>query len=216
MYKVNRKYHFIYKTTNLITKSYYIGMHSTDNLDDGYLGSGRRLRYSINQYGKENHKRKILEFCKSRQELMSKEKEVVNLNEIAKKECMNLMIGGKGGYPYQHNPEGAKRFQKAGNDAFIEKLKSDPKMRQLFVDLGNRLNESGKAGKWTGQEFKGKRHSEETKNKIGRANSITQSGSKNSQYGTMWITNEKQDAKIKKCDPIPEGYRKGRNKKLKK
>ena len=23
-------------------------MHSTDNLEDGYLGSGKRLRYSIN------------------------------------------------------------------------------------------------------------------------------------------------------------------------
>ena len=62
MARKEKKYHFIYKTTNLLSGKYYIGMHSTDNLDDGYLGSGRRLRYSINKYGKESHKREIIEF----------------------------------------------------------------------------------------------------------------------------------------------------------
>ena len=79
-----KQFHFIYKTTNLLSGKYYIGMHSTDNLDDGYLGSGRRLRYSINKYGKENHHREILEYCKTREELKSRETEIVNLNEIAK------------------------------------------------------------------------------------------------------------------------------------
>lgn len=36
---VRRKYHFIYKITRLDNNRYYIGMHSTDNLDDGYFGS---------------------------------------------------------------------------------------------------------------------------------------------------------------------------------
>jgi|APSaa5957512576_1039674.scaffolds.fasta_scaffold39312_2 hypothetical protein len=91
-----KQFHFIYKTTNLLSGKYYIGMHSTDNLDDGYLGSGRRLRYSINKYGKENHHREILEYCKTREELKSRETEIVNLNEIAKTDCMNLSVGGQG------------------------------------------------------------------------------------------------------------------------
>lgn len=49
-----RKYHYIYKTTCTITSKFYIGMHSTDNLEDGYVGSGKRLWYSINKHGKEN------------------------------------------------------------------------------------------------------------------------------------------------------------------
>ena len=48
------KYHFLYKTTNLINGKYYYGMHSTYKLNDGYLGSGKILRYSIRKYGKEN------------------------------------------------------------------------------------------------------------------------------------------------------------------
>ena len=92
MTRKQKKYHFIYKTTNLLSGRYYIGMHSTNDLEDGYLGSGRRLRYSINKYGVENHKREILEFCDNRSELKSREVEIVNLNEIAKIDCMNLKV----------------------------------------------------------------------------------------------------------------------------
>ena len=35
-------------------------------------------------------------------------------------------------------------------------------------------------------------------------------GERNSQYGTMWITNGEINKKIRKNDPIPEGYYKGR------
>ena len=39
-----------------------------------------------------------------------------------------------------------------------------------------------------------------------------QQGEKNSQYGSMWITNGTKEGsyRINKNDPIPEGYRKGR------
>lgn len=94
MPRKQKKYHFIYKTTNLINGKYYYGLHSTHNLDDGYLGSGRRIRYSINKYGKDNHRREILEFCNTRKELVNREKEIVTLNEIAKNDCLNLIVGG--------------------------------------------------------------------------------------------------------------------------
>ena len=96
-YGTRKKYHFIYKTTNLLSGRYYIGMHSTDDLNDGYLGSGTLLRRSINKHGKENHSIEILEFLNSREELAAREKEIVSLQEIAKKECMNLKVGGSGG-----------------------------------------------------------------------------------------------------------------------
>jgi hypothetical protein len=47
----SKKFHFIYKTTNLLNNKFYIGMHSTSNLKDGYLGSGTHLRYAIRKYG---------------------------------------------------------------------------------------------------------------------------------------------------------------------
>ena len=65
--------HYIYKTTCNVTKRYYIGMHSTTNLEDGYLGSGKRLRYSVRKYGKENHTKEILEFLPTREKLVIRE-----------------------------------------------------------------------------------------------------------------------------------------------
>jgi len=61
-----------------------------------------------------------------------------------------------------------------------------------------------------GSWWTGKTHSESTKKKIGKKNAVSQSGCKNSQHGTMWITNRTKNMKIKKTDIIPSGWIKGR------
>lgn len=58
--------------------------------------------------------------------------------------------------------------------------------------------------------FAGKTHTEETKKRIGEANQEAQSGQRNSQYGTIWITNGVNNRKIKHGAPIPDGWYKGR------
>ena len=83
-----------------------------------------------------------------------------------------------------------------------------PHNRKATSERLKRLHSLGKASpppNWTG-----KHHDAETKKTIGAANSILQSGSKNSQFGTMWITVGKSNTKISKDSTIPEGWRKGR------
>lgn len=196
MARKEKRYHYLYKTTNILTKRYYYGMHSTDNLDDGYLGSGKRLRYSINKYGKENHKVEIIEFCPNRTSLIEKEIKLITLNELAKKDCMNLMVGGEGGLV---NEEHGKRLNKLGNEAFLKKINNDVELREKYRKIGSdRLKKMWENNELKPYDWTGKHHSEESKRKIGKTNSLLQSGEKNSMYGRCWITNGDESKPIKK------------------
>jgi hypothetical protein len=93
-----RKYHYIYRITRLGEGGkYYLGLHSTDNLEDGYFGSGAILSKSIKKYGKEKHIKEILEFLPSRDLLKLREKELITKELIDDTSCMNLVPGGGGG-----------------------------------------------------------------------------------------------------------------------
>lgn len=92
-----RKHHIIYKTTCLTTGKWYIGLHSTDDLNDGYMGSGSHLWKSIKRYGKHNHRTEILEHCPDRTSLIKREAEIVTQDLLQQEACMNLMLGGGAG-----------------------------------------------------------------------------------------------------------------------
>jgi transcriptional regulator CtsR len=196
MARKQKKYHYIYKTTNLVNKKYYIGMHSTHNMSDGYIGSGKKLWYSIKKYGKENFKCEILEMLPDRNYLKKREKELVNESTIKDELCMNLQLGGGGGFI---NEEHARKCQLAGGVAHKEKMKNDKSYRDKVID---RLSEysklNHKEGKVNYVTFFGKKHNENTKKLIGEKNSINQKGEKNSQFGTCWITNGGENKKINK------------------
>jgi hypothetical protein len=84
------KFHFIYKTTNTLTGKFYVGMHSTNTLSDGYFGSGVYLRRSLRKYGKENHTMEILEIFPNRELLVAREAVVVSEELLQNPFCMNL------------------------------------------------------------------------------------------------------------------------------
>ena len=98
MPRKQHKYHYIYKTTCSVTGRWYIGMHSTHNLEDEYIGSGKRLWLSINKHGRDAHTKEILEFLPNRESLKAREKELVNESLLTDPLCMNLQIGGGGGF----------------------------------------------------------------------------------------------------------------------
>lgn len=88
------KYHYFYKIENLINGKFYYGIHSTNNLDDGYMGSGSRIKESVKKYGKENFSKTIVEFFKTRELASEYESEVVTEELIHDKDCYNIRCGG--------------------------------------------------------------------------------------------------------------------------
>lgn len=89
---------FIYLTTNLINGKRYIGQHTTENLNDGYLGSGVLLVQAIKKYGEKNFSREILCFCDTQDELDQKEKEfIAQFNAVEDDNFYNLNEGGQQG-----------------------------------------------------------------------------------------------------------------------
>ena len=88
------KYHYFYKITNLINNHFYYGIHSTNNLDDNYMGSGTRLQYAYEQYGVENFKKEILKFFDNREDCARYESEIVNEELVNNSNCYNVILGG--------------------------------------------------------------------------------------------------------------------------
>ena len=223
MPRKEHSYHYIYKTTNLINGKYYIGIHSTSNLNDGYIGSGKRLWYSIKKYGREDFKCEILEFLPDRDSLYKRERELVNEDILKDKMCMNLGLGGTGGQGDRFlTKEQLKKGRKKTDEILKEKygenfrsIVSKNFYNNLTQDDRKSLNEKIKIGQQNsnydfGSSFKGKKHSSLTIEKLkGHKRQI---GENNSQYGTMWITNGVENKKVKKEFEIPQGWYKGRNK----
>ncbi len=90
-------HHILYKTTNQLNGRFYVGVHSTENLDDGYLGSGHLIRRAIKKHGSENFIREILSSHEDAASAFEAERELVNERFIQHPLCYNMSTGGCGG-----------------------------------------------------------------------------------------------------------------------
>lgn len=199
------KYHYIYKTTCIITNKYYIGMHSTFNINDGYIGSGKRLKYSINKYGIENHICEKLEFFSSREELVNREIEIINENLLQDDMCINLALGGDGGNGSKFlSKEQLVKGGKYSGNLHSYKMKTDMDYRNKSIEVFNNnkkeyLSDEENKKKWLDKvSWFGRKHTDKSIDKMKESKKNHGIGSTNSQYGTCWITNEIENKKIKK------------------
>lgn len=214
------KYHFIYKVTCLLNGKFYIGMHSTSNLEDGYMGSGKRIRYSLNKHGIANHKIEHLEFFENRTELKQRETELVNESLLQDPLCMNLKVGGEGGWGHIiNNPDESRNRLTKGREKLAWLHKNDDNFKQQFKEkLLNSWKGQFKLGRFV-CSFLGKQHTKETRTQMSKSHQGKHSANKNSQFGTCWIHSliEKKNKKINKEDLesyLVQGWVKGRKMKF--
>lgn len=117
----------IYKTTNLINGKIYVGKDS--NNDPKYLGGGKYFKIAIKKYGRENFKKKILEFCT---------KENINEREIywiAETNCRdnkigyNVATGGEGCNQFKDNPNADEIRRKLS--VIQKEIQNRPEMKAM-------------------------------------------------------------------------------------
>lgn len=97
--------HYIYKTTSSSGK-YYIGRHSTENMDDGYLGSGKWIR-QMNDTS--NLTVEVLEYAKSFEHLLELEEDYLaeHVGQPGNMNFNNRPIGfATGALNWNTTPEG--------------------------------------------------------------------------------------------------------------
>ena len=88
-------FYTVYQTTNRVNGKIYVGKHQTKDLNDGYLGSGKRLKNAIKKYGLEKFSKRILFIFDNEEDMNKKEKEIVSEDFCDRKDTYNLCIGGK-------------------------------------------------------------------------------------------------------------------------
>lgn len=212
----------IYKITNIINNKIYVGKHQTNDLNDDYMGSGKRLKQAINKYGIENFKKEILFIFYTEEEMNRKEAEIVTEEFCLRNDTYNICVGGKGGFSYINTPEilnsekrqdSIRKWNQIGREKHYNLLETNEEYKNKCNSISNEHLANARMSlkeKFPNGAFFGKTHTEETKEKMKLSKKNAYDGIKNSQYGTMWITDGYNNKKIKKDDPIPDGWSKGR------
>ena len=90
-------YYYFYKITNNINGKYYYGVHHTENINDGYMGSGVLLWRAYNKYGQSNFTKEIIRYFDNADDMFKYEAEIVNEDLVKDVNCYNIALGGFGG-----------------------------------------------------------------------------------------------------------------------
>lgn len=159
----NKTYFYIYEVINLINGKTYIGQHITNDLEDGYLGSGKALKAAIKKYGRKNFKKEIIVFANGAASLNFIEKCLVPLWWAELPTNYNMMEGGN---------NGARMTQEARNK--ISKSRTGkkfgpmPEAQRLAMSEQRRGKQPDHLAKLVKENHPriGKRHSEESKKKM--------------------------------------------------
>lgn len=209
-------FYLIYKITDTINGMIYVGSHQTENIDDGYMGSGKYIKRAIRKHGSEHFIKEIIATYDSREEMIEAEAAIVNEAFVLDPSTYNLVIGGGGGH-YYFNRDAAKQGRISADQTILARygvsnIRCAPHIKAKRDEALLRLRESG----YKNTFWLGKKHTSHAKQQIGEKNSVHQRGAGNSQYGTRWIHSleERRNRKIPKYESLPEGWFEGRKMKF--
>lgn len=263
---MSKKFNYFYKITNNINNHFYYGIHSTDNLNDGYMGSGHRLQNAYKKYGIENFTKEILKYFDTRKKCAEYEASIVTEQLVIDDNCYNIKLGGEGWNTQNMLPVFDIKLQikklvhkdeynnnknnytlvgcdfsknilvkyKTSDEYFIITKEEYYKNKQLYNQFSSNTvvvkDKNGKIFKVTTNDeryikgdlvfiWQGRKHSEETKQKI--KNNCKQynfhKGISNPMYGKRWVNKDEKSILINNTEIdlyIQNGWKKGKAKKI--
>lgn len=173
-------YTFVYQTICEANNKSYIGVHTTSDLDDGYIGCGIfkpsdawRPKYlfhrAVRKYGYASFKRHILSFYDTYKEAMDEERFVVDKSWVINKLNYNTALGGNGGMMYGLSEEEKKKvYAKVSKSNTGKKRTKEFCERLSKLKTGVPLSESHVAAlvKNNARYWTGKKRSEEVKQRL--------------------------------------------------
>lgn len=210
----------VYQTKNTVNQKIYIGTHITVNPNDDYLGSGNILKKAIKKYGISSFEKTVLFCYDNSDEMFAKEAEIVNEEFIARSDTYNIKCGGLGGWDYVNKSGKNIENGYATNKQHLKHIAvlAGMKIQQMWNDPYNiewqiKTKQNMSRANKGHQNFLNHKHTPNTIIQMKQSHVGKHDGSKNSQYGTCWITNGMENKKIKKEEldkHIQLGYYKGR------
>lgn len=200
-------YGYIYKTTNLINGKIYIGQKKSPKfLGEKYLGSGKRLYYALDKYGKENFKVELIE--KIYDEKLINEREIYWINHYQstnRKIGYNISNGGNGGFVLKNDPEAQEKAKLKYRQTMIDKYNGSSIKGKKVInkDGGNKLVYPNEIEQYLSKGWQlGSCHhlqlSDETKQKLSDAHK----GKPNKTINYRTIANEELNLqkKVSRCE----------------
>lgn len=151
----------------MVNGKQYIGVHSTDVLDDGYLGSSKLVDKDIRLFGKENFIREILLLHESRDAALQHERELVDKDWVLRPDTYNLHVGGAA-YPRGFrvfSTEHRQKIKDARQHQIMSPMSAETKR---LIGTANRCSRRPDLSKWNATHLRNKKRgpqSEEHKRK---------------------------------------------------
>lgn len=205
-----KKHYIIYKITNLTNGMFYTGAHATHDLDDGYMGSGVEIIKAIANEGEQNFKREILETFDTQEAMYAKEAEIVSDDYLKNPKVYNLVRGGSGGWDgINTSPVIAEKRKEKYKEIGHQQGNKNSQFGTKWITNGTEekkiptqddIPSGWRKGRFNTPEFM------EKMTKLKQDESRKLYGEKNPVYGKSPITNGIDNKRLKKDDPIPEGW----------